>query len=52
MGWIFANAWDAAFVGVALGEISKVLAFGLVLAATVFILGYVLNRLLGFFEYS
>lgn len=52
MGWILANAWDATFVGVVIGEVSKLLAFGLILAATVFVIGYVLNRLLGFLEYS
>lgn len=52
MAWLFSNAWSNEFASWAIGEIARLLVYGLLLAATVWIVGFILFRFLEFLELS
>lgn len=53
MAWLFDNHWDAlSFASVLVGDLAALVAVGLILAATVWLFGFVLFRLLEFLERS
>lgn len=52
MLWLFQNAWSGEFAVSAILEIAKLCAAGLLIAATVWIIGLVLFRMLELLEFS
>lgn len=52
MGWLFQNAWNSEFAISFITEIAKLCACGLLIAATVWIIGLVLFRMLELLEFS
>lgn len=51
MAWLF-QRWDGAFCTSFVGDLAALVAVGLIIAATVWIFGFVLFRLLEFLERS